>query len=95
MRYKKSNIEMKQKVSDMLSVLPCEMDEIREREQVMLEKERIIEGKKLENDKIATKRDFIVLDARKGLDIHVPMAEGIDFTKLQGLINIDVHLHQK
>ena len=46
MRYKKSNIEMKQRVSDMLSVLPCEMDEIRKREQVMLKKERVSEEKK-------------------------------------------------
>ena len=46
MRYKKSNIQMKQKVSDMLSVLPREMDEIRKREEVMLEKERLSAGKK-------------------------------------------------
>ena len=46
MRYKKSNLVMKQKVSDMLSVLPCEMDQIRKREPIMLEKERVIEGKK-------------------------------------------------
>ena len=46
MRYKKSNLDMKQKVSDMLSVLPHEMQEIRDRENVMLEKERVIEEKK-------------------------------------------------
>ena len=37
---------MKQKVSDMLSVLPYEMKEIRDRETVMLEKERISEKNK-------------------------------------------------
>ena len=46
MRYKKSNLAMKQKVSDMLSVLPCEMEEIRQREPIMIEKERVIEEKK-------------------------------------------------
>ena len=46
MRYKKSNLVMKQKVSDMLSVLPCEMEEIKQRENIMLKKEREIEGKK-------------------------------------------------
>ena len=40
MRYKKSNLDMKQRVSNMLSVLPREMNEIRERENVMLEKEK-------------------------------------------------------
>ena len=52
MRYKKSNLVMKQKVSDMLSVLPCEMEEIRKREPIMLEKEREIEEKtKFQNHK--------------------------------------------
>ena len=46
MRYKKSNLVMKQKVSDMLSVLPHEMEEIRKREPIMLEKERESEEKK-------------------------------------------------
>ena len=45
MRYKMSNLVMKQKVSDMLSVLPCEMEEIRQREPILLEKERVIEEK--------------------------------------------------
>ena len=47
MRYKKSNLDMKQKVTDMLSVLPHEMRAIRERENLMLEKERVIEEKKI------------------------------------------------
>ena len=47
MRYKKSNLDMKQKVSDMLSVLPREMKQIRDRENVMLKKERVIEEKKI------------------------------------------------
>ena len=95
MHYKKSNIEMKQKVSDMLSVLPCEMNKIRKREKVMLEKERLSEKKKTETSQIAMKCDSITIDAKKGFDIHVPIAEGVDFSKLQGLINIHVHLHTK
>ena len=46
MRYKKSNLEMKKQVSDMLSVLPKEMNQIREREVHMLEVERKNEEKK-------------------------------------------------
>ena len=45
MRYKKSNIQMKKQVSDMLSVLPREMNEIREREATMLEVEHKSEEK--------------------------------------------------
>ena len=45
MRYKKSNLAMKKQVSDMLSVLPCEMNTIREREAEMLEVEHKSEEK--------------------------------------------------
>ena len=79
-----------------MSVLPREMDEIRKREEVMLKKERLGEEKKqTETSQIAVKRDSITIDAKKGLDIHVPMSSGVDFTKLQGLINIHVHFHEK
>ena len=36
---------MKKQVSDMLSVLPCEMQQIRDREGVMLQKELVSEEK--------------------------------------------------
>ena len=39
MLYKKSNLKMKQKVSDMLNVLPLQMQAIRNREKVMMEGE--------------------------------------------------------
>ena len=39
MIYKKSNIKLEQQVSDMLNVLPSQMQAIRDREQVMLESE--------------------------------------------------------
>ena len=39
------------------------------------------------------KHDKIVVDSTEGLDIHVPMVAGLDFSKLQGLFNIHVHLH--
>ena len=58
-------------------------------------KKGLVRKKNPDNVKSIAKRDSIVIEAKKGLDIHVPMAEGIDFTKLQGLINIHVHLHQK
>ena len=44
---------------------------------------------------MAVKHDSITIDAKKGLDIHVPMSSNVDFTKLQGLINIHVHFHEK
>ena len=46
MRFKKSNLEMKKQVSDMLSVLPREMNEIRNRETHMLDVEHKSEEKK-------------------------------------------------
>ena len=97
MRYKKSNLEMKKQVSDMLSVLPKEMNQIREREVHMLEVEHKNEEKKKIQiiDKVDAKRESVVVDTQKGLEIHVPMAPGLDLSKLQGLINIHVHLHQK
>ena len=49
MLYKKSNIEMKCKVSDMLNVLPSEMQAIRDREEVMLENENLKKKKKRSN----------------------------------------------
>ena len=93
MRYKKSNIAMKKQVSDMLSVLLQEMNQIRDREAQMLE----VECKSEEEEKKIpeVERESVVVDAKKGLDVHVSMAPGLDFSKLQGLINIHVHLHQK
>ena len=45
-RYKKSIMEMKKQVSDMLSVLPHQMEEIRNKEDPILEKECQSEEKK-------------------------------------------------
>ena len=46
MHYKKSNIQMKKQVSDMLSVFPREMEQIRDREEHMLQKEVASKQKK-------------------------------------------------
>ena len=48
---------------------------------------------KKENQNVG--RESVVVDASKGLDVHVPMVPGFDLSKLQGLINIHMHLHQK
>ena len=39
----------------------------------------------------------VVLDKSKGLDVHVFVTSGnnIDFSSLQGLINIHFHFHNK
>ena len=39
----------------------------------------------------------VVLDKNEGLDVHVPVtsASNVDFSSLQGLINIYFHFHNK
>ena len=39
----------------------------------------------------------VVLDKDKGLDVHVPVSgpNMVDFSSLQGLINIHFHFHNK
>ena len=43
----------------------------------------------------ANGRDSFTLDTKKGLDIEVPNANGLNFGQLQGLINIHLHFHNK
>ena len=45
MLYKKSNLQQKKEVSDMLSVLPREMEEIRSSQSAMLAREEMFEKK--------------------------------------------------
>ena len=45
MLYKKSNLQQKKEVSDMLSVLPRQMEEIRASQSVMLAREEMFEKK--------------------------------------------------
>ena len=47
MLYKKSNLQQKKEVSDMLSVLPREMEEIRASQSVMLAREEMFEKKEV------------------------------------------------
>ena len=106
MRYKKSNLAMKKQVSDMLNVLPKEMEDIRNSQQRLLDnevskKEIKVDEKvaaqdaKVKSDPEHGARDSVVLDTKKGLDIEVPNANGLNFSQLQGLINIHLHFHQK
>ena len=46
MLYKKSNLQQKKEISDMLSVLPREMDAIRASQSSMLAREKMFEKKK-------------------------------------------------
>ena len=46
MLYKKSNLQQKKEVSDMLSVLPREMEEIRSSQSAMLAREEMFEKKR-------------------------------------------------
>ena len=107
MLYKKSNLEMKKKVSDMLNVLPVEMQEIRDREKVMLQNESLKKKNQTEmvmvkenvkfksNMEVAEKKEKVVVDTKKGIDLHVPVAPGFDLSNLSGLVNIHFHFHAK
>ena len=135
MLYKKSNMQQKKEVSDMLSVLPREMEQIRASQSTMLAREEIFEKKRKPSatvssseggaKKLKTEGDVekvikdspkdsskeggvkeevkseskpsVVLDKSKGLDVHVPVTSGnnIDFSSLQGLINLHFHFHNK
>ena len=112
MRYKKSNLAMKKQVSDMLNVLPKEMEDIRNSQERLMAAESKVdkvvkEEKPVETDKLeketmkpnvvegANGRDSVTLDTKKGLDIEVPNANGLNFGQLQGLINIHLHFHNK
>ena len=46
MLYKKSNLQQKKEVSDMLSVLPRQMEEIRASQSAMLAREEMFEKKR-------------------------------------------------
>ena len=70
------------------------MEEIRNREGPILEKEHKIEEKN-ETENSEEKCDEIVVDSTKGFNIHAPITADLDFSKLQGLNNIHIHLHQK
>ena len=91
MRYKKSNLEQKKAISDMLSVLPKEMQAIRDREQELMSEKK----KKEAESVISPSRKSVVMGENQGLDVHVPVSEGFDFQKLQGLVNIHLHFHAK
>ena len=106
MRYKKSNLAMKKQVSDMLNVLPKEMQDIRNSQERLLKDEGSEKEIKVDKEQVAAQeqkvkvdhdgaRDSVVLDTKKGLDIQVPNANGLNFSQLQGLINIHLHFHQK
>ena len=135
MLYKKSNLQQKKEVSDMLSVLPRQMEEIRASQSVMLTGEEMFEKKRKPSPTVSssegvvkkakTERDVekvikespkpstkeggvkeevkpevkpsVTLEKSKGLDVHVPVTSGnpIDFSSLQGLINIHFYFHNK
>ena len=103
---------MKKQVSDMLNVLPKEMQDIRNSQERMLENEGSVKAIKVDKEEVAAQEqkienakvkvdnhdgahDSVVLDTKKGLDIQVPNANGLNFSQLQGLINIHLHFHQK
>ena len=68
MLYKKSNMQQKKEVSDMLSVLPREMEEIRASQSKMLAREEMFE-KKRKPSATASNVEGVVKKAKTGGDV--------------------------
>ena len=59
MLYKKSNLQQKKEVSDMLSVLPRQMEEIRASQSAMLAREEIFEKKRKPSATVSTSEGVV------------------------------------
>ena len=69
MLYKKSNLQQKEEVSDMLSVLPREMEEIRASQSKMLAREEIFEKKRKPSATVSNV-EGVVKKAKTGGDVE-------------------------
>ena len=58
---------------------------------------RILRKGDVEVESKTDAKPSIVVDQKKGLDVHVPIGGGgmMDLQSLQGLINIHFHFHSK
>ena len=59
MLYKKSNLQQKKEVSDMLSVLPRQMEDIRASQSVMLAREEMFEKKRKPSVTVSSSEGFV------------------------------------
>ena len=44
---------------------------------------------------VCEKKPAVVVDTKKGINLHVPVAPGFDLSNLSGLVNIHFHFHSK
>ena len=119
-KYKKTDLSLKKQVSDMLNVLPIEMQEIHNSQERMLENENKHGGKvakkvppsaTVSSDKTVESKENVrnvnepksvldskpqvVVDEKKGVDLHVPINTGSNFSNLQSLVQIHFHISNK
>ena len=66
MLYKKSNLQQKKEVSDMLSVLPREMEQIRASQSVMLDREEMFEKKRKSNATVGSTEGVVKKSKTEG-----------------------------
>ena len=67
MLYKKSNLKQKKEVSDMLSVLPREMEEIRASQSKMLAREEMFEKKRKPSVTVSNSEGLLKMPRQRGM----------------------------
>ena len=67
MLYKKSNLQQKEEVSDMLSVLPRQMEEIRASQSAMLAREEMFEKKRKPSATVSTSEGVVKKPKTEGM----------------------------
>ena len=67
MLYKKSNLQQKKEVSDMLSVLPRQMEEIRASQSAMLAREEMFEKKRKPCATVSTSEGVVKKPRQRGM----------------------------
>ena len=75
MLYKKSNLQQKKEVSDMLSVLPRQMEEIRASQSVMLAREEMFEKKRKPSATVSSSEGVVKKCKTEG-DVEKVIKEG-------------------
>ena len=89
MLYKKSNLQQKKEVSDMLSVLPREMDEIRASQSKMLAREEMFE-KKRKPSATVTNGEGVVKKTKTEGDVEQVIKEDTKFSTKEGDVKGDI-----
>ena len=83
MLYKKSNLNKKKEVSDMLSVLPREMEEIRASQSKMLAREEMFEKKRKPSPTV-TNSEGVVKKAKTEGDVEKVIKEDTKLSTKEG-----------